>query len=175
MMKILIRSIGILLMMFAAHVAAQGLKIGYVNGLRIEKESALPAREIEQMKKEFAPREQRLQELQKQGLDLQSELEKGGLTMRPADKQAKEKRLAALSQQFEQLQRGVAEDLELRKNEARARFLAETTAIIQGIAEAEKYDLIVQQAIYGSPQIDITEQVLKEMAKRAESATSPGK
>ena len=95
--------------------------------------------------------------------------------MGPADKQAKEKRMAALSQQFEQLQRGVAEDLELRKNEARARFLAETTAIIQGIAEAGKYDLIVQQAIYGSPQIDITEQVLKEMAKRAESATSPGK
>jgi outer membrane protein len=174
-MKILIRTIAILLMMFAAHVAAQGLKIGYVNGLRIEKESALPAWEIEQMKKEFAPREQRLQELQKQGLELQSELEKEGLTMSPDDKQAKEKRLAALSRQFEQLQRSVAEDLELRKNEARARFLAETNAIIRGIAEAGKYDLIVQQAIYGSPQIDITEQVLKEMAKLAESATSPGK
>lgn len=174
-MKVLIHTIAILLAMFAAHVAAQGLKIGYVNGLRIEKESALPAREIEQMKKEFAAREQRLQELQKQGMELQAELEKEGLTMGPAEKQAKEKRLAALSQQFEQLQRSVAEDLELRKSEARARFMAETTAIIQGIAEAGKYDLIVQQAIYGSPQIDITEQVLKEMAKRAESPTNAGK
>ena len=174
-MKILIRTIAILLMMFAAHVAAQGLKIGYVDGLRIEKESALPAREIEQMKKEFAPREQRLQELQKQGLDLQSELDKESLTMSPADKQAKEKRLAALSQQFEQLQRSVAEDLEVRKSEARARFTAETTAIIRSIAEAGNYDLIVQQAIYGSPQIDITEQVLKEMAKRAEAETDTGK
>ena len=164
-MKILIHTIAILLAMFAAHVTAQGLKIGYVDGLRIEKESALPAREIEQ----------RLQELQKQGLELQAEIEKEGLTMGPADKQAKEKRMAALSQQFEQLQRSVAEDLEVRKSEARARFLAETTAIIKGIAEAGKYDLIVQQAIYGSPHIDITEQVLKEMAKRAESATSPGK
>jgi outer membrane protein len=174
-MKILIHTIAILLAMFAAHVAAQGLKIGYVDGLRIEKESALPAREIEQMKKDFAPREQRLQELQKQGLEMQAELEKEGLTMAPADKQAKEKRLAALSQQFEQLQRSVAEDLELRKGEARARFMTEATAIIKSIAEAGKYDLIVHQAIYGSPQIDITEQVLKEMAKRAESAPGPGK
>src|SRR5512140_527577 len=161
--------------MFAAHVSAQGLKIGYVNSLRIEKESALPAREIEQMKKEFAAREQRLQELQKQGIDLQSELDKEGLTMSPADKQAKEKRLVAVSQQFEQLQRSVAEDLELRKSEARARFMAETTAIIRDIAEAEKYDLIVQQPVYGSPQIDITDQVLKEMAKRAEAAANTGK
>lgn len=175
MMKILIRTIAILLMTFAAHVAAQGLKIGYVNGLRIEKESALPAREIEQMKKEFAAREQRLQELQKQGLQLRNELDKEGLTMSPDDKQAKEKRLALVSQQFEQLQRSVAEDLELRKSEARARFMAETTDIIKGIAEAGKYDLIVQQAIYGSPQIDITDEVLKEMAKRAESEAGPGK
>jgi outer membrane protein len=174
-MKILIHTIAILLTLFAAHVAAQGLKIGYVDGIRIERESALPAREIEQMKKEFATRDQRLQELQKQGLELQAELDKEGLTMAPADKQAKEKRLVALSQQFEQLQRSVNEDLELRKNEARARFMAETTAIIKGIAEAGHYDLIVQQAIYGSPQIDITDQVLKEMAKRAESATSPDK
>ena len=170
-MKVLIHTIAILLAMFAAHVAAQGLKIGYVDGLRLEKESALPAREIEQMKKEFATREQRLQELQKQGVDLQSELEKEGLTMGPAEKQAKEKRLAALSQQFDQLQRSVAEDLELRKSEARARFMAETTAIIQGIAEAGKYDLIVQQAIYGSPGIDITNQVLKELARRAGTAS----
>src|SRR5450759_2051523 len=159
MMKILIRSIGILLMMFAAHVAAQGLKIGYVNGLRIEKESALPAREIEQMKTEFAPREQRLQELQKEGLELQSELEKESLTMSPADKQAKEKRLAVMGQQFEQLKRSVGEDLEVRKSEARARFVAETNAIIKAIAEAGKYDLIVEQAIYSSSQIDITDQV----------------
>ncbi len=174
-MKILIRTLAILLLMSSAHVTAQRLKIGYVDGIRLERESALPPREIEQMKREFASREQRLQELQKQGLDLQSELEKEGLTMAPADKQAKEKRLVALLQQFEQLQRSVVEDLEVRKNEARARFLNETNAIIQRIAEAGKFDLIVQQAVYGSPHIDITDQVLKEMAKRAASAKDPGK
>ena len=174
-MKILPSLIAIVLMMLATHVAAQGLKIGYVNGLRLEKESALTAPEIEQMKKEFASREQQLQELQKQGLDLQGELEKEALTMTPADKQAKEKRLAALAQQFEQLKRSAAEDLEVRRNEARARFLADTGAIIKAIAEAGNYDLVLEQAVYSSSQIDITNQVLKEMAKRAASAPGRGK
>lgn len=174
-MKILSSSIAIVLMMLATPVAAQGYKIGYVNGFRLQNESALTAPEIEQMKKEFAAREQRLQELQKQGLELQGELEKEALTMKPADKQAKEKRLAALAQQFEQLQRSVAEDLEVRKNEARARFLAETSAIIKAIAEAGNYDLILEQAVYSSSQLDITDQVLKEMAKRAASAPGRGR
>ena len=174
-MKILRSSIAIVLMMFAAHVAAQDIKIGYVNGFRLEKESALTVPEIEQMKKEFASRERQLQDLQKQGMELQAELEKEALTMKPADKQAKEKRLAVLAQQFEQLQRSVAEDLEVRKNEARARFVAETTAIIKGIAEAGNYDLILEQAVYSSSQLDITDQVLKEMAKRAASTPGRGK
>lgn len=174
-MKILSSSIAIVLLMLATQVAAQGLKIGYVNGFRLEKESALMAPEIEQMKNEFASREQQLQELQKQGLDLQGELDKEALTMTPADKQAKQKRLAALAQQFEQLKRSVAEDLEVRKNEARARFLAETSAIIKTIAEAGNYDLILEQAVYSSSELDITDQVLKEMAKRAASAPGRGK
>jgi len=170
-MKILPSSIAIVLMMVATHVAAQGLKIGYVNGVRLERESALIAPEIEQMKKEFASREQQLQELQKQGLDLQGELEKEALTMTPADQQAKQQRLAALAQQFEQLKRSVAEELEVRRNEARMRFLAETGAIIKAIAEAENYDLILEQAVYSSSELDITDQVLNELAKRAASAS----
>ena len=170
-MKILPSSIAIVLMMVATHVAAQGLKIGYVNGVRLERESALIAPEIEQMKKEFASREQQLQELQKQGLDLQGELEKEALTMTPADQQAKQQRLAALAQQFEQLKRSVAEELEVRRNEARMRFLAETGAIIKAIAETENYDLILEQAVYSSSELDITDQVLNELAKRAASAS----
>ena len=43
----------------------------------------------------------------------------------------------------------------------------EATAAIKAVAEAGKYDLILQQATYARPGIDITDQVLKEMAKRA--------
>jgi outer membrane protein len=165
----------ILLVLLATHAAAQSLKIGYVNGVRLERESAMTKQAIEEIKKEFASREQQLQELQKQGSDLQGELEKEGLKMKPADKQAKEKRLAALAQQFEQMQRSFAEDVDARQREAQARVLTEVNAIIKDIAEAGKFDLVVQQAVYNSAQMDITDQVLKEMAKRTAGSRTQGK
>ena len=174
-MKFLLRCSVIVFALMPLHAAAQSLKIGYVNGARVESESAMTKLAIEQMKKEFASRQQQLQELQNQGSTLQNELEKDGQKMQPADRQAKEKRLAALAQQFEQQQRSYVEDVETRQREFRAQVIGEINAIIKNIAEAGKFDLIIQQAIYSSAQIDITDQVLKEMAKRAGGGTAPAK
>jgi outer membrane protein len=63
------------------------------------------------------------------------------------------------------MRRAFAEDLELRRSEARAQMVQQVSAIIKRIAESDKFDLILQQAVYGSPQIDITERVLAEMTK----------
>ena len=75
-----------------------------------------------------------------------------------------------MTRQFDQGRRALTEDLELRKNQERAKIAQETNIVIKGIAEAGKYDLIVQQAIYSSNAIDITPQVLKELAKRASAS-----
>jgi outer membrane protein len=156
--------------MLAAQADAQPIKVGYVNVARIEGESALAKQNIELLKKEFAPREQQLADMQKQGNALTAELEKSGATLPAAERQAKEKRIAAMLQQYQQMQRALLEDLEVRKREAFAGFLAEVNTIIAGIAEAGKFDLIVQQAVYNSAQTDITELVMKELAKRSAGA-----
>jgi outer membrane protein len=169
-MKRICQAVLLLFVMVAASAIAQPLKIGVVNGMRIESESELTKRAIEQLKKEFAPREQQLQELQKQGLELKAELDRDGDKLKPPERQVKEKRLGALSQQFEQLQRSYAEDMEFRQREVRMRIIGEINTVITVIAEAEKFDLILQQAIYSSGQIDLTERVIKEMAKRAGAA-----
>ena len=39
--------------------------------------------------------------------------------------------------------------------------------IIQDIAKKQKFDLIIQDAIWVSPKVDITEQVIKELNKPA--------
>ena len=160
----------VLLVLLSAQVGAQSLKIGYVNVARIESESAMAKQAAETLKREFAPREQQLQEMQKQGNDLQSDLEKNAAKMPAADRQAKEKRLAAMAQQYQQMQRALLEEVEARKRESFGIFIAEVNGIIKGIAEADKFDLIIQQAVYNSSQIDITEQVLKEIAKRSQGA-----
>ena len=166
-MKFVLTIIVAMLALAFVSANAQLLKIGYVNSSRLESESALAKQQMEVLKKEFAPREQQLSELQKQGAALQAELDKQGVTISAAERQAKEQRLAAVAQQFQQMQRSMGEDIDARRRESFAGYLAEVDGIIKGIAEAEKYDLIVQQSVYSSAQIDITDQVLKEIAKRA--------
>ena len=158
------------LMAAQAHAQAQALKIGYVNVGRIESESALAKQAAETLKKEFAPREQQLVEMQKVGNDLQKDLEQNGAKMPAAERQTKEKRIAALLQQYQQMQRALAEEVEARKRESFAVFIGEVNVIIKNLAEAGKFDLILQQAVFSNPQLDITEQVMKEIAKRSGSA-----
>ena len=169
-MTTITRIIVALLLLTAASAMAQSLKIGFINAFRIEAESETTKRVIEQIKKEFAPREQQLQALQKQGVELRSELEREADKMKPADRAAKEKRLAALSQQFEQMQRSYSEDMEFSQREARSSLISEIGAVINAIAEAEKFDLVLQQAIFASTQIDLTDRVMKELAKRPPAA-----
>ena len=45
-------------------------------------------------------------------------------------------------------------------------MLERANKVIQQIAEAEKYDLILQEAVYRSPRIDITDKVLKALADK---------
>ncbi len=148
-------------------VSAQSTKVGYVNVVRIENESALAKQSLDLLRKEFAPREQQLAEMQKQGNSLQAELEKSAATMPASDRIAKEKRITAMLQQYQQMQRSMAEDFEIRKRESFGGFLAEVNTIIKNIAEAGKYDLIVQQAVYNSAATDLTDEVMKELAKRS--------
>lgn len=161
------------LMLAAACAAAQGVKIGYVDGFRIESESAQALRAVEELKQEFAPRQKKLEELQKQIAAARDQLVKTGEKMALAERQAKERALENMIRQSDKMRLGLTEELELRKVQERTKIIEETNVVIKAIAEAGNYDLILQQATYSSRGIDITDQVLKEMAKRA--AAKPGR
>ncbi len=145
---------------------ATEFKIGFVNTERLFREAAPAVRALKKIEKEFASRDQELQKLAKQARDLQSSLEKEGLTLSEADRRNKEQDLARLNRDFQRLQREFREDLNLRKNEELAGVLERANKVIQSIAEAEKYDLILQEAVYKSARIDITDKVLKALADK---------
>lgn len=155
------------LALFAGSAAAQPVKIGYIDTFRIERESAQALRAAEKLKNEFSPRQKELESLQKRIIAARDALAKASDKIPLADGQAKEREIADMARQFDQGRRALSEDLELRKNQERAKIAQQTNIVIKGIAEAGKYDLIVQQAIYSSNAIDITPQVLKELAKQA--------
>jgi outer membrane protein len=65
---------------------------------------------------------------------------------------------------LQRLQRAFREDLNLRKNEELALVLARADKAIQAIAASDQYDLILQEAVYRNPKIDITDKVLEYLA-----------
>ena len=148
----------------AVAVQAAELKIGFIDAERINRESAPAELASKRLEKEFAPRAQELQRRESQIKNLQAQLEKESMTMSESDRRAKESELQRISLDFQRLQREYREDLNLRRNQELQALFERANRVIKQIAESEKFDLIVQEAVYRSPRIDITERVLKALA-----------
>ena len=148
----------------SAQAGAAELKIGFIDAERINRESAPAELASKRLEKEFAPRAQDLQRRESQIKSLQAQLEKESMTMGESDRRSKEQELARLSLDFQRLQREYREDLNLRRNQELQALFERANRVIKQIAEAEKFDLILQEAVYRSPRIDITERVLKALA-----------
>lgn len=153
----------ILLLAFALPAAAQttDMKIGFVNTEKVFRDSQIAIKAQKKLEKEFQSREQNIQKLVKQARDLQSHLEKEGLTMSEADRVKKQKDLANLSRDIQHDQRTFREDLNQRKNEEFAGVQERARKAIMDIAEKEKFDLILENVVYASPKVDVTDRVLK--------------
>jgi len=143
---------------------AAELKIGFIDAERINRESAPAELASKRLEKEFAPRAQELQRRESQIKTLQGQLEKESMTMSESDRRGKEQELARITLDFQRLQREYREDLNLRRNQELQSLFERANRVSKQIAESEKFDLIVQEAVYRSPRIDITERVLKALA-----------
>lgn len=145
--------------------AIDQLKIGYVNTQRLFRDAPAAVRAAKKIEQEFSKRDQDLQRLAKQVQGLQESLEKGGLTMAESERRAKEKDLGELSREFQRKQREFREDLNLRQNEENAAIIEKANKAIKQLAESEKFDLIVQDVVWVSPKLDITDKVIKALSE----------
>ena len=150
----------------ATTAAAVDMKIGFVNTERVFREAAPAKRAQQVLEREFSQRNAELAKLEKQGRDLQTDLERENVTMPEAARREKERQLADISRDFQRKQREIREDLNLRRNEELARVQERATRVINQIAEQEKFDLIIQEAVFASSRIDITEKVIKALADK---------
>ncbi|MBK6601139.1 MAG: OmpH family outer membrane protein [Betaproteobacteria bacterium] len=151
----------------AATAQAADFRVGFVNTERLFREAAPAKRAQQKLEREFANRDAELQKLSKQVQGLQSSLEKDGVTLAETERRNKERDLANLTRDLQRAQREFREDLNLRRNEELASVQERANKVIQQIAEAEKYDLIVQDpVVYASQRIDITEKVIKALADK---------
>ncbi len=153
---------GIALLTFSAAVLAEG-KIGFVNSQKILNDAPQAARAKKKIEKDFEKRDQDLQRIAKQLQGMQETLDKNGVTMAESERRTKEREFGELNRDFQRKQREFREDLSQRQNEEMAAIFERVNKIIKQIAEAEKYDIIFQEAVYANPRIDITDKVIKAL------------
>ncbi len=138
-------------------------KIGVVQIERIVRDSGPALRAQKKLEAEFAKREADGRKTADQLKRMQDELDKDGVTMSESQRRTKEREFNELSREFQRKQREYQEDVNQRRNEELSQLIEQANRIIRQIAEAEKYDIIFQEAAYANPRIDITDKVIKAL------------
>jgi outer membrane protein len=145
-------------------------RIGIVNPERILAESAPAKRATERLKAEFAKRETELAGMADRARRIQAELERDGITMVAAERLRKERTLAEMDQEFQRKKRSFDEDLAERRNASLQEVSELADKAIRQVAQQEKYDMIMREAVYANPAIDITDKVIQALAGGAKPA-----
>src|ERR1043165_8984906 len=150
------------LLMPAALASAQApapvmMKIGYVNTERRLREATPAVRAQRKIEAEFQKRDQELARFADQLKKMQEDIEKNAVTMSESQRRNRERDFGEMNRGVLRKQREFREDLNQRRNEERAQVVEQANRVINQIAEQEKFDLILQDAVYRSPRIDITD------------------
>lgn len=145
-------------------VLSQELRVGAVNVDRLMRDSEPAKVATAKLQQEFAKRDR---DLKADGADFQTaaqKFERDAPTLSEAQRLTTQRQLAEQERDLQRRQRALQEDLGLRRNEETQNLIERINRSIQQVATAEKYDLIVQEAAYINPRLDITDAVMKRMS-----------
>jgi len=146
---------------------AEELKIGYVNSDRVLRD-AVPAKAAQsKLEGEFGKREKDLADLANKLKAASDKLEKDAPTLPEAERTRRQRDLVDQDREFQRRRREFQEDLNQRKNEELASVVERANKVIKQIFETEKYDLILQEAVFAGPKVDITDKVIKALNAQA--------
>lgn len=145
----------------AMPVQAQEFKAGFVNTDRIFREANTAKAAQTKLEQEFSRREKELLDLGNTLKTATDKFEREAPTMAESQRTGKQRQLVDQDRDFQRKRREFQEDLSARKNEELAQVLERANKVVKQVAEAEKYDVILQEAVYINPKHDITDKVLK--------------
>ena len=153
--------------LIASSSNAAELKIGYVQVDKILQEAPQTAESGKKLEREFSPKSQELDRMQKQIRDIEAVLDKDRLTITETDRRNKERDVSNLKIEFQRKQRELREDINLRKNEELSSLQDRINTAVKTVSETDGYDLVVYGGVaYASKKIDITDKVLKLLGKK---------
>ena len=155
-------------------VQAQEFRVGFVNTDRIFREANTAKAAQAKLEQEFSKRERELVDIGN-GLKTASEkLERDAPTLSDSQRASRQKNLVDQDRDFQRKRREFQEDLNARKNEEFQQVLEKANRVVRQVAEAEKYELGLQEAVYINPKHDITDKVIKTINANSSATPSAG-
>lgn len=147
----------------AAPVQAQEFRAGFVNTDRIFREANTAKAAQAKLEQEFSRREKELLDLGNTLKTGSEKFEREAPTMAESQRTTRQRQLVDQDREFQRKRREFQEDLTARKNEELSQVLERANRVVKQVAEAEKYDVILQEAVYINPKHDITDKVIKAL------------
>jgi len=144
-----------------ASAQAQEFRIGFISTDRIFREANTAKAAQTKLEQEFSRREKELMDLGNTLKTNSEKLERDAPTLSETQRVARQRQLSEQDRDFQRKRREFQEDLNARKNEEFQLVLERANRVVRQVAEAEKYDLVLQEAVYIHPKHDITEKVIK--------------
>ena len=150
-------------LVFGAQAQAEDFRVGFVNTDRIFREANSAKAAQAKLEQEFARREKELNDLGTALKGASDKFEREAATLSEAQRGQRQKALIDQDREFQRKRREFQEDLNARKNEELQAVLDRANRVVKQVAEQEKYDLILQEAVYINPKHDITEKVIRAL------------
>lgn len=147
--------------MSAVGAYADEIRIGFINTDRIFKEANTAKQAQAKLEQEFSKRDKDLNESGNALKAAVEKFEREAPTLSESQRLSRQKQLGEQDREFQRKRREFQEELNARKNEEFQQVLERANRVIKQVAETEKYDLVLQEAVYISPKHDITDKVLK--------------
>lgn len=150
-----------------AHAQAQmaGSRVAYVATERLMTESKLAKTADAKIEAEFSKRDNSINEQIASVRALSEKFEREAAKLTELDRTRRTRELIDMEKDVQRKQREFREDLMQRKNEERANIAQRAYKIIELIAAQENLDVVIYEAGWHNPRIDITDKILKQLDK----------
>ncbi len=146
-----------------AGAAAADFKVGVVNPGRVLSESAPAVAAQKKLQDYFKAREDELNRAVRDFRTRAQNFEKNSAVMTESERLKQRQDLAERERDISRRQRALLEERNQRANEESQIILSRANRIIQDLARRQNYDLILQEAVYVNPKIDLTNEVIRQL------------
>lgn len=160
---------------FAGVAAAQApaaTRIGYVDMKRLLDNAPQVVAGRQKLEREFADRDAALKADETRAAQLRERQQREGSSMAKADADALQREIDALDRSSKRSRDALRADLKTRSDQELDRSWREINDAAVEFAREQGYDLIVPSpVIYASPKVDVTDQVLDRLRRKAKAQT----